>query len=92
MRYEDLVGQPDRELGKVLALTEQDVADGVFDYVTAEGITVPRTHVVAGGRIRLASGRMPLRLDEQWRRDMPARSRRLVELMTAATRRRYGYQ
>jgi hypothetical protein len=92
VRYEDLVGQPDVELGKVLALTDQDAPQGVFDYVTAEGITVPRTHVVAGGRIRLASGRMPLRLDEQWRRDMPARSRRLVSLMTAPARRRYGYQ
>jgi hypothetical protein len=34
---------------------------------------------------------MPLRLDEQWRRDMPARSRRLVEVMTAPVRRKYGY-
>ena len=63
-----------------------------FEYVTDEGITVPRTHVVAGGRIRLASGRMPLRLDEQWRREMPAGPRRLVELMTAPVRWRYGYR
>jgi hypothetical protein len=94
VRYEDLVRQPQRELDKVLELTSRGASQelGVLDYVTDEGITVPRTHVVAGGRIRLASGRMPLRLDEQWKHDLPARSRRLVELMTAPTRRKYGYR
>ncbi len=92
VRYEDLVSHPQRELGKVLELTCHGAPQGVLDYVTDEGITVPRTHVVAGGRIRLASGRMPLRLDEQWRRDLPGRSRRLVEVMTVPTRRKYGYR
>ncbi|MFC4783456.1 sulfotransferase [Nocardioides sp. MAHUQ-72] len=91
VRYEDLVAAPDRELRRVLALTGQDAPESTFDYVTPEGITVPRTHVVAGGRIRLASGTMPLRLDEQWQRDMPSRSRRLVEVMTAPVRWKYGY-
>jgi hypothetical protein len=91
VRYEDLVAAPSRELARVLALTGQDPPEGAFDHVTPDGITVPRTHVVAGGRIRLASGTMPLRLDEQWRRDMPARSRRLVEVVTAPVRRKYGY-
>jgi hypothetical protein len=91
VRYEDLVSAPSAELRRVLALTGQDAPDTAFDYVTPDGITVPRTHVVAGGRIRLASGPMPLRLDEQWRRDMPPRSRQLVELMTAPVRRKYGY-
>ena len=92
VRYEDLVDHPARELEKVLQLSGGMVPDGAFEYVTDEGITVPRTHVVAGGRIRLASGRMPLRLDEQWRREMPAGPRRLVELMTAPVRWRYGYR
>jgi hypothetical protein len=91
VRYEDLVAHPDRELRRVLDLTGRDAPDDVFDYVAPEGITVPRTHVVAGGRIRLASGTMPLRVDEQWQRDMPAGSRRLVEVMTAPARRKYGY-
>jgi hypothetical protein len=92
VRYEDLVAHPARELGKVLQLSGGEAPEGVFGYVTDEGIAVPRTHVVAGGRIRLASGRMPLRLDEQWRQDMPVRARRLVELMTAPVRWRYGYR
>jgi hypothetical protein len=91
VRYEDLVAEPDRELRRVLDLTGEEAVENVFDYLTDDGINIPRTHVVAGGRIRLASGVMPLRGDEQWRGDMPQRSRRLVELMTAPTRRRYGY-
>lgn len=92
VRYEDLVAEPQRELRKVLELTNGDTSDDDLGYVTEDGVTVPRTHVVAGGRIRLASGTMPLRLDEQWQNDMPARSRRLVELMTAPVRRKYGYR
>jgi hypothetical protein len=91
VRYEDLVTAPSRELARILALTGQDPPEGAFEHVTPDGITVPRTHVVAGGRIRLASGTMPLRLDEQWQREMPARSRRLVEVMTAPVRWKYGY-
>ena len=91
IRYEDLVAQPSRELRRVLALMEEEAPDGAFDYVSDAGVTVPRTHVVAGGRIRLANGTMPLRLDEQWQRDMPPASRRLVEVMTAPVRSRYGY-
>jgi hypothetical protein len=91
VRYEDLVAEPERELRRVLELIGEDASDTPLAHVTDEGITVPRTHVVAGGRIRLVDGTMPLRLDEQWRRDMAPRSRRLVELMTAIARRRYGY-
>lgn len=92
VRYEDLVAAPERELGRVLELTGAERGQDPFGFVGPDGITVPRTHVVAGGRIRLGTGTMALRLDEQWRRDMPTRSRRLVELMTAPVRRSYGYQ
>jgi Sulfotransferase family len=91
VRYEDLVATPARELRRVLDLMDEDGPQGAFEHVTAAGVTVPRTHVVAGGRIRLANGTMPLRVDEQWRHDMPDGSRRLVEVMTAPVRSRYGY-
>lgn len=92
VRYESLVADPRLELGRVLELAGEEPSETAFGHLTGDGITVPRTHVVAGGRIRLVDGSVPLQLDEQWRRDMPARSRRLVELMTAPVRHRYGYQ
>ncbi len=92
IRYEDLVADPVRELGRVLAVRGLTPDESAFDFVTPAGVTLPETHVVAGGRIRLARGAMPLRLDEAWRQEMPARSRRLVTLVTAPLRRRYGYR
>lgn len=92
IRYEDLVSRPERELRRVLELAGEDATcAAAFAHLTDDGIVVPRTHVVAGGRIRLVDGTMPLRLDEQWRRDMPGRSRRLISALTTPSRRRYGY-
>jgi len=90
VRYEDLVRDPVRELTRVAA------AEGLGcradpDVVSEQGLRVPATHVVAGGRIRLADGVLPLRLDDAWRRDMPERARRLVTALTLPSRARYGY-
>ncbi|CAN5300874.1 sulfotransferase [soil metagenome] len=91
VRYEDLAQDPARALGRVVACGGGTTTHDTFGHISDGCIDVPRTHVVAGGRIRLADGRMPLRLDEAWRQEMPAGSRRLVELMTSPLRRRYGY-
>ncbi len=93
IRYEDLVADPGRELTRVLALEGSPAPSDVdLAFATGGAVTVPRTHLVAGGRIRLESGRMPLRLDEAWRDQMPAHARRLVELGTLPARLRYGYR
>lgn len=91
IRYEDLVRDPVRQLSRV---AEAEGRAGQVDpsVVSAEGLRVPQTHVVAGGRIRLADGVLPLRLDDAWRRDMPAPARRLVTAITVASRARYGYR
>lgn len=93
VRYEDLVSDPQHELARVLAVEEALApdADGLA-FAAGGAVTVPRTHLVAGGRIRLETGRMPLRLDEAWRDQMPAGARRWVELGTLASRLRYGYR
>lgn len=90
VRYEDLVRDPLQQLGRIAD------AEGLGcrvdpTVVSEQGLRVPETHVVAGGRIRLADGVLPLRLDEQWRRDMPAGARRTVSALTLPSRARYGY-
>lgn len=94
VRYEDLVADPRTSLRRILALTAErpeDAAAADLGWVDPGSVTVPRTHVVAAGRIRLHDGSMPLRLDEQWRDELPADDRRLVEVVTAPLRRWYGY-
>lgn len=91
VRYEDLVRDPVRELSRVAA-AEGRGSQVDPTVVSPDGLRVPRTHLVAGGRIRLADGVLPLRLDDAWRREMPARARRLVTVLTALSRARYGYR
>ncbi len=92
VRYEDLVVEPVRELSRIARVEGLTPSDINFGFVTDAGLAVPETHVVAGGRIRLGGGTMPLRLDDAWRRDMPRRARRLVGAITLPSRLQYGYR
>lgn len=92
VRYEDLVAHPVRELFRIAAAEGLVVTDLDFGFLSPEGIAVRDTHIVAGGRIRLAGGVLPLRLDDAWRRDMPVAARRLVSAITLPSRLKYGYR
>ena len=83
VRYEDLITHPERELNRIRSLA---------------GITVDSTpvepgsyHGVAGNPVRFDRRPLRLRLDDEWRRELPARDRRVVTGLTAALLRRYGY-
>jgi hypothetical protein len=92
IRYEDLVRAPARELAKVAALT-RDVAGepGGLGFLTPDGLTLAPSHTVAGGRVRMRTGTMALRLDEEWRGQLPRRTRAFVSAVTWPLRLRFGY-
>ena len=92
IRYEDLVKSPAQQLRRVLELEGFPSHAGDFDFLQADGVTLPQTHAVASGRIRLSSGTVSLQVDDVWRRDMPKPTRRMVSAITSPLRRRYGYQ
>lgn len=92
IRYEDLVREPAQELARILCAERMPLAPEGFPFLTPEGLVVGETHVVAGGRIRLAGGTMPLRPDEAWRREMPAKRRHLIGALTFFARLGYGYR
>ncbi len=96
VRYEDLVGDPVRELSRIARAEGLDPTTIDFGFLRREGdqvsLAVPATHVVAGGRIRLGGGTMALRLDDAWRQEMPAQARRLVGAVTLPARLGYGYR
>jgi hypothetical protein len=91
VRYEDLVAEPRVQMQRVARFEGIADADLDLSWLTDAGMVVPQTHVVAGGRIRLHEGVMPLRIDDAWQREMPTGSRVLVSAMTWASRWRYGY-
>lgn len=90
LRYEDLVADPVGGFARVAAF-QKTGADHAAEFLSGEGIVVQPTHIAVGGRVRNAGGVLPIRLDEQWRRQLPASARRLVTVLTASARARYGY-
>jgi hypothetical protein len=73
----------------------------VFDRTDKDGIVeldgatatldLQRWHAVSGNPLRFVEGRVPVRLDDDWRRGLPARSRWLVTVLTAPGLLYYGY-
>jgi hypothetical protein len=60
--------------------------------LTPGGVRLGSSHTVAGGRVRMRTGVLPLRLDDEWRTALPASLRRFVSAATWPLRRRYGYR
>ncbi|HTW19113.1 MAG TPA: sulfotransferase [Mycobacteriales bacterium] len=89
MRYEDFVNQTEGELNRIAAFAR---LDGVPAGLVSEGVvSLAPDHSVAGNPMRFTSGRVPLAVDDEWRRAMPASRRRLVSVLTGPWLWRYGY-
>lgn len=91
LRYEDLVRSPRASLERVLAHAGVRATDENLAFVRDDEITLGEGHTVDGNPMRFAIGDVPLRADEEWRRAMPERERRLVSALTAPGLLRYGY-
>ncbi len=91
IRYEDFVHSPTAVMQAIAAFAGNSVSEDVVAALLASG---PRRgqHSVAGNPLRFGDGPIELRADEQWRRDLPTRQRRLVTAMTAPLLRLYGYR
>jgi hypothetical protein len=88
IRYEDLVADPAAEARKALAVAGlEDLADGIQGRQVVPGVQ----HAIAGNPVRFGRRPVELRLDDEWRRVMPARDRRLVTALTAPMLPRYAY-
>ena len=89
VRYEDLVTDPGRWLRMIVRLADQrEPGLPLADERTA---LLSPTHTVAGNVDRHRTGRVELRLDDEWARSMPRPQRRLVAAATFPMRLRYGY-
>lgn len=91
-RYEDLVRDPVEAMHRVLGLVGQPAPPNATSFVTPEGLTTRGSHALAGGRVRMQTGTLPLRLDEAWRRDLASWRRAVTTLVCAPLMRRYGYR
>jgi hypothetical protein len=90
MRYETFVEEPRAELSRVLQLLGQ--ADSVPNLgFLGQEMSLKPTHSVWGNPMRLDTHAVAIKLDDQWRRDMRQRDRRVVTTLTWPLLYAYGY-
>jgi Sulfotransferase family len=91
VRYETLVRHPRRELARIIRHLGQAPEDADLGFVGDDYVELAPSHALAGNPMRFQQGRVPLRLDEAWRRDMRRRHRLLTLTTTWPLLLRYGY-
>jgi hypothetical protein len=95
VRYEDLVRSPRETLSSIADFAGVPVDGAQLDFVVQEGSSywteLGVTHSASGNPMRFATGRIGLRLDDEWRTAMPPAHRRTVTSLTLPLLRRYGY-
>ena len=95
VRYEDLVTAPEATLTQIAGFTGLPAGNGGLDVVrgdmTGRWADVSVSHGMGGNPKRVASGRIPIRIDDEWRTAMPAAQRRTVTALTLPLLRHYGY-
>ncbi|CAN5663105.1 sulfotransferase [soil metagenome] len=91
VRYEDLVDDPTGVLRQVLGPAGVALDPGWDTFLTGDGATLGTSHSVAGNPMRFRTGTVPLRRDDAWRHQLPARDRRIVTAATAPLLAAYGY-
>jgi hypothetical protein len=91
LRYESLVGDPAGELTRVLDHAGRPPADGELGFVGDGWVELGPSHALAGNPMRFRSGRVPLRVDEEWRGQLRRRHRLLTMVSTWPLLLRYGY-
>lgn len=91
LRYEDFVARPRVEVERVLDFCGTPRTPEELSFIGTDSVEVGKDHSVAGNPMRVRTGVLPLRLDDEWRTAMRPSTRRLVRVLTAPGLLRYGY-
>jgi hypothetical protein len=91
VRYESLVRSPRPEIARIVQSTRGAVEGSDLSFIHDDGVELPPDHLVAGNRMRLLAGRIPLRREDEWRAGLSPRHQRTVSLVTWPLLRRYAY-
>ncbi len=91
LRYEDLVADPRAAVAELAAGLGLPLPTDGLDHVEAHAVTLGPSHGLSGNPSRFRNGRIVLSPDEEWRRELPVRERRLVTATTLPWLLGYGY-
>jgi Sulfotransferase family len=92
LRYESLVAAPRQHVVAVLDHAGRPAAGPALDRLDDGHVDLAPDHTVSGNPLRFRTGRLQLRVDEEWRRAMPRRQRLAVAVITWPLLLRYGYR
>lgn len=91
MRYEDLLADPPGTVDTLVRFAGAARCDLDLSWLGRRHVELGPLHSVSGNRMRFATGRLTLRLDDTWRTALPSGASRLVTVMCAPLLHRYGY-
>jgi hypothetical protein len=91
VRYEEFVADPRGVLAAVADFAGAPVDEAGLAFASDAAVELTPQHTVSGNPVRFRTGQVPLRRDEAWRTELPARQRRAVALLASPLLRRYGY-
>lgn len=95
IRYEDLVSRPYEALAHIAEFTGVASGPEQLSFMGADEdapwADLSVAHIASGNRMRFQTGRIPIRLDDEWRASMSATDRRTVTALTLPLLGHYGY-
>jgi Sulfotransferase family len=92
VRYEDVVMDPREQLSRISSHAGVTVGPDDLSFVSDGSVALEPDHLVAGNRMRLASGWTELRIDDGWRTTLTRSQARTVDAFAWPLMRRYGYR
>lgn len=91
LRYEDFVGAPGATLERLTGFAGLADRGPSWSFLEGSSVTLSPSHTVAGNPMRFRTGKLQLRRDDAWRRELPRGQRWLVSSLTLPLLARYGY-
>jgi hypothetical protein len=91
-RYEDLLAAPGLVFGDVLTHLGLPADEEALRFLDSDSAELGVSHTIGGNPMRFSTGRLTLRTDEAWRREMSPTARLQVTALTAWPLANYGYR
>lgn len=88
LRYEDFAAEPRARVDDILSFLRHF---GTTPFIDREAVQLGTNHIVSGNPSRFTTGRVTIRPDDEWRRDMPRTKQLGVASATFPLMVRYGY-
>jgi Sulfotransferase family len=89
LRYEDFVADPQHAFERIAAFVGEPDLQPPF--IGPRQVAAATVHAVAGNADRMRTGRIEIRSDDEWERQLPRRTRWLVTALTLPFLVRYRY-